>query len=93
MCINYCSDYCTLIGSGVDFDSNPINITFAAGEVSKSVNVPVMCDKIVEITERFDIILALSSNNHRLRVGRDRSVGLIRDSTGNDGTVASEHRR
>ena len=89
MCINYCSDYCTLIGSGVDFDSSPINITFAAGEVSKSVNVPVMCDKIVEITERFDIILALSSNNHWLRVGRDRSVGLIRDSTGNDETVVN----
>ena len=76
------SDYCTLTGSGVDFDSNPINITFAAGEVSKRVNVPVTCDKIVEDTERFDIILALASNNHQLRIGRGRSQGLIRDSTG-----------
>ena len=81
--------YCILIGSLVDFDSNPMNITFAAGEVSKSVYVPVMCDKIVEEFERFDIILALTSNNPQVRIGRDRSVGVIRDSTGNDRTVVS----
>ena len=79
------SDYCTLIGSGVDFDSNPINITFAAEEVSKSVNVSVMCDKIVERTERFDISLTLTSYNPQVRIGRDRSVGIINDSTGNGG--------
>ena len=44
-----------------------------------------MCDKIVENTERFDIILALASNNDQFTVGRDRSVVIIRDSTGNDG--------
>ena len=48
-----------------------------------------MCDKIVERTERFDIILALASNNPQVRTGRDRSVGIIRDGTGNDGTVVS----
>ena len=65
-----------------------MNITFAAGEVSKSVYVPVMCDKIVEEFERFDIILALTSNNPQVRIGRDRSQGAIRDSTGTDRTVA-----
>ena len=71
-----------LIGSGVDFDSNPINTTFAAGEVNKSVNIPVMCDKIVENIERFDISLSLISNNPQVRIGRNRSVGIIIDSTG-----------
>ena len=76
------SDYCTLIGSDADFDSNPINITFATGEVSKSVNIPVMCDKIVERTERFEIILTLTSNNPQVKTGGDRSQGRIIDSTG-----------
>ena len=48
-----------------------------------------MCDRIVENTERFDISLTLISNNPQVRTGRDRSVGIIRDSTGKDGTVVS----
>ena len=71
-----------LIGSGVDFDSNPINVTLAAREVITSVNIPVMCDKIIEDSEKFDVILTLANNNHQIRIGRDRSQGLIRDSTG-----------
>ena len=55
---------------------------FAAGEVSKTVNVPVMCDKIVENKERFNISLTLTSNNPQVKIGRDRSVGIINDSTG-----------
>ena len=48
----------------------------------------------VERNENFDIILtALTSNNPQVRTGRDRSVGIIRDSTGNDGTVVSICRR
>ena len=47
------------------------------------------CDKIVEGTERFDIILALASDNHQFRVSRDRSQGSIRDNTGIDRTVVS----
>ena len=48
-----------------------------------------MCDKIVEETERFNISLTLSSNNPQVRTGRDRAVGIIRDSTGNDETIVS----
>ena len=48
-----------------------------------------MCDKIVEETERFDISLTLTSNNPQVRTGRKKSVGIIRDSTGNDETVVS----
>ena len=44
---------------------------------------------MVEETERFDISLTLTSNNPQVRTGRDTSVGIIRDSTGNDGTVVS----
>ena len=40
------------------------------------------CDKIVEVTEKFDISLMLPGNNSQIRTGRDRSEGRIRDSTG-----------
>ena len=42
----------------------------------------MICDKIVETTERFDISLVLPSNNSQVRAGRDRIEGKIRDSTG-----------
>ena len=71
-----------IIGSGIDFDSNPINIIFAAGEVRKSVNISLICDKIVEGRERFDISLTLTSSNPQVRMGRDRSAITIKDRTG-----------
>ena len=70
------------IGSGIDFDSNPINVTFGAREVSTTFSIPVICDKIVERTEKFNISLILPSNNSQVRAGRDRIEGKIRDSTG-----------
>ena len=66
----------------MDFDSNPINAAFAAGEVIKRVHIPVICDKIVERTEKFDISLTLTSNNQQILVGRSRSTVKIIDSTG-----------
>ena len=76
------SDYCTLTGSGVDFDSNSFYVTFAAGEANKTVNIPVMCDKIVENTEGFNISLSVISNNPQVTAGRNTSFGTILDSTG-----------
>ena len=71
-----------MIGSGVDFDSNPITITFGVGEVSKRVNISVNCDEEVEGEERFDIRLSLVSTNPQVMTGRSRSTGRITDSTG-----------
>ena len=42
----------------------------------------MICDKIVERTEKFNISLILPSNNSQVRAGRDRIEGKIRDSTG-----------
>ena len=66
----------------MDFNSNPIYVTFFTGEVGKSVNISVMCDKIMERTEKFDIGLTLTSNNPQVRTGRNTSQGRISDSTG-----------
>ena len=73
-----------MIGSGVDFDSNPITIIFGVGEVRKTVNIPVSCDEEVEGEESFDIKLSLPSNNPQvtLRKNRQTSIGRITDSAG-----------
>ena len=74
---------------GNDLDTKPIALTFAPNEVNKTANITVNCDKRPEIKEEFNIRLTLTSNNPQVRAGRDRSVGIIRDSTGNDETVVS----
>ena len=71
-----------MIGSGVDFDSNPITIIFGVGEVSKRVNISVSCDEEVEGEERFDIRLYLMNRNRQVRIRRSRSLVSITDSTG-----------
>ena len=70
-----------MIGSGVDFDSNPINITFDVGEVNKRVNVPLINDTVVEGEETFDINLSLQSENSQVTIGRKRSIARIIDTT------------
>ena len=40
--------YCDRIRTNVDFDPNPITITFSVGEVNKRVNISVSCDEEVE---------------------------------------------
>ena len=74
---------------GNDLDTKPIALTFVPNEVNKAANISVKCDKRSENEERFNIRLTLTSDNPQVRTGRDRSVGIIRDSTGNDGTVVS----
>ena len=74
---------------GHDLDTKLIALTFAPKEVNKTANISVKCDKRLEMEEGFDIRLRLTSNNPQVRTGRNQSVGIIRDSTGNDGTVVS----
>ncbi|XP_065918207.1 adhesion G-protein coupled receptor V1-like isoform X2 [Dysidea avara] len=70
-------------GSGVDFDSNPINVTFGVGELSKTVNISVSCDGELEGDEKFNIMLSLPSNNPQvsLRTNKQTSIVRITDST------------
>ena len=68
-----------MIGSGVDFDSNPITIIFGVGEVSKRVNISVSYDEEVEGEETFDITLFWTNNSPQLRSGKHTSVGKIYD--------------
>jgi len=75
-------DYCTTIGSGVDFDSNAITITINEMTGRGIGNILINCDKFVEGVETFDLNLTLARDNSLVRVGRDASEGRIIDSTG-----------
>jgi len=70
------------IGSGVDFDSNPITITIEAGSTEGRGNISVSCDKFVEPVETFDMTLSLAGSNPLVRLGRNTAEGRIIDSTG-----------
>ena len=76
------TDYCTVIGSGVDFNSNPFTITIDAGATDGRANVSVTCDNVTEELETFDMRLTLTSNSFGVTLGRDTCEGQITDSTG-----------
>ena len=75
-------DHCILIGSGVDYNSDPFNITINAGAIEGRANISVTCDDVVEGSETFDMRLTLTSGGNGITLGRDTSVGEIMDSTG-----------
>ena len=68
----------------MDFDSRPINVNIAPRDTTTMVNIPVMCDRLIEGTEMFDINLSLMSVSHNVTVqlGLNKSIGVIEDSTG-----------
>ena len=76
------TDYCTVIGSGVDFNSNPFTITIDAGATDGRANVSVTCDNVTEELETFDMRLTLTSNSSGVTLGRNTCEGQINDSTG-----------
>ena len=75
-------DHCTLIGSEVDYNSDPFNIIINAGATEDRANVSVSCDDEVEGSETFDMRLTLTSGSNGVTLGRDTSVGVINDTTG-----------
>ncbi|XP_065905004.1 uncharacterized protein [Dysidea avara] len=72
-------------GSGIDFESTSIMVTFNSGENQKMVNVPVTCDKLVEGTEIFNLslsIVSVSRNDVIVELGHpSMATGVIIDST------------
>ena len=80
--LTICIDHCILIGSGVDYNSDPFNITIDAGATEGKANISVTCDDEVEGMETFDMKLTLTSSIPGVVSGRNASVGQIIDSTG-----------
>ena len=76
------ANYCTVIGSGIDFNSNPFNITINAGATDGRANVSVTCDNVTEGLETFDMRLTIVNGSPGVTLGRNTSEGQINDSTG-----------
>ena len=69
-------------GSGIDFNSDPFNITINTGATIGRANISMTCDDVVEGMETFDMRLALTSSIAGITLGRDMAKGQITDSTG-----------
>ena len=76
------NSYYDVIGSDVDFNSDPFNITINAGATDGKATVSVTCDDVTEGLESFDMTLTLISNSSGVILGRDICEGHINDSTG-----------
>ena len=71
------TNYCTVIGSGVDFNSNPLTITINAGATDGRANISVTCDNVTEGLETFGMRLTLTSSSSGVTLGRDTCEGQI----------------
>ena len=69
---------------GVDFDNTPRDLMFPAGETSSCVAVDIFSDSIIEIEERFKVIIINVSGNIIIP-DNDSTVVTITDVTITDG--------
>jgi len=72
------------VSIGLDVDLNSETTTFYSGEIAKIINVPVMCDNVIEGNEKFNITLFVISTSSHLstKLGLKSAIGIINDSTG-----------
>lgn len=68
---------------GVDFDNTPRDLVFPAGKTSSCVAVEIFSDSIIEIEERFKVIIINVSGNVIIP-GNDSTVVTITDVTTTD---------
>ena len=71
------------IGS-VDFNSSSMIVELPPMEIGTTISIPVVCDKLTEGAEMFEISLEILSATHSVRtgLGLNKSIGIIEDSTG-----------
>ena len=71
------------IGS-VDFDSSSITMGLPPVEIATTIPISVVCDRLTEGTEMFEINLEILSATHNVTtgLGLNKSIGIIEDSTG-----------
>ena len=72
-----------LLGSSIDFISDQFNITIRAGETTGNHHLLIICDKVVEDDESFNLTLSLAIDNSRIIISQSTAIAQITDSTGN----------
>ena len=71
------------VGSGVDFNSDPFNITISAGATEGRGMVSIAYDNVVEETETFNLGLTLVTiSSQMIALGTSSAIAQITDNTG-----------
>ena len=76
-----------MIGSGVDYVSDPVVATFSPGDAEATVSIPLINDGVDEDTEFFGLVLTLGNNINT--EGRS-CVRLGMENTGIIGTILDD---
>lgn len=82
-------DYATADGSavaGADYTSTSGTLTFAAGEVTKSIVVPVIGDSVHEDTETFTVAISNAAGGAGLGTPQSATVTVVDDDANGNGT-------
>ena len=68
----------------VDHNSSPMTVELPPMEIATTIPIPVVCDRLTEGTEMFEINLEILSATHNVTngLGLNKSIGIIEDSTG-----------
>ena len=72
-----------MTGSGVDFDSNPFNLTYTPNRVNTGIfHIPIICDYVAEEDQSFDVTIA--TDNPLIYIDDDTATVIIVDNTGKE---------
>ncbi len=74
--MNYATQNGTAI-AGADFDAIQGTLTFARGQLSRTITVPILGDTLDESTEQF--FIRLSNPSSKTTIGKNLGVGSIVD--------------
>ena len=70
--------------AGEDYDPDPVDAVFAAGQTSTTIEIPIRMDNKAEDNEEFGLTIVIPSEVERLVSpgARNSAVGVIQDSSG-----------
>ena len=78
--LHYSVYFLCITGSGIDFDSNPFNLTYNPSEMLVGVfKITIKCDNMTEETEIFDVTIA--SDNPLVYIEDDTALVRIIETT------------
>ena len=72
--------YCLSLAAPSDFTSDPVTVTFTAGQTVATASVPIIDDPEVEDTEMFNATLSTTDSN--VAFGQDTATVTILDNDG-----------
>ena len=73
-----------VVGSGVDFDSSPFNLTFIPIQMyNETFNISITCDNVTESSIYHDFNVTIVSDNPLVYIEDNTAIVRIRNNRGN----------